>query len=209
MVKPVIGIFLSIVLYLIIAYLNGFFAVNSINKEPNMPPLYDRLYPLIPQISRSWPDDVLIGLIGYFVIRWWFGNKILLEHFFIIMTFIFTLRVVCFMVTEEPPPTKGCDERKPGEPTKSFFQMMREIFYSRQCSDLMFSGHASFTVLIMIFTFYYSKYSLEKLLIGIIGVIELILIIAGRLHYSSDVIVGTTITVLSFYSWQHIGLPWM
>lgn len=209
MVKPVVGIFVAAVLYFIVAYLNGFYAVNSIDKEPNMPPLYDRLYQVIPQISRSWPDDILIALILYFFVRWWFGNKIILEHFFIIMTVIFALRVVCFMVTEEPPPVKGCEERKKGQPTKGFFEMMREIFYARSCSDLMFSGHASFTVLIMMYTLYYSKYSIEKIIITILCLAELVLIIAGRLHYSSDVIVGSTITVLAFYSWQHIGLPWM
>lgn len=209
MVKPVVGIFVSTVLYFIIAYLNGYFAVNSIDKEPNMPPLYDRLYQIIPQISRSYPDDLLIALIVYFFIRWWFSNKIILEHFFIIMTVIFGLRVICFMVTEEPPPIKGCEERKKGQAPKGFIEMMREIFYSRSCSDLMFSGHAAFTVLIMMYTLYYSKYSIERTIITILCLIELVLIIAGRLHYSSDVIVGSAITVLAFYSWQHIGLPWM
>lgn len=209
MVKPVVGLFVAAVLYFIVAYLNGFYAVNSIDKEPNMPPLYDRLYQIIPVISRSWPDNILLALILYFFVRWWFTNKTVLEHFFIIMTLIFTLRVVCFMVTEEPPPIKGCEKRTEGEPTKSFLNMMKEIFYARSCSDLMFSGHSAFTVLIMMYTFYYSKYSLEKMIIGIICAIELVLIIAGRLHYSSDVIVGSSITVLAFYSWQHIGSNWM
>lgn len=207
--RPVIGIFVALSLFGIVGYLNGYYSVNSINREPNMPPLYDNLYQVIPRIDRKYPDNLLTALIFYFIIRWWFENKIVLEHFFIIMTAIFTIRVLSFTVTQEPPPVKGCDEREPGQPTRSFFRMAKDLFYSRQCSDLMFSGHAAFTVLIALFTIYYSKLSIEKFIISLIAVIELILIIAGRLHYSSDVIIGTAMTVFAFYSWQHIGLPWL
>ena len=209
MVKPVVGIFVAIAIYLLIGYINGYYAVNSLDKEPNMPPLYDKLYTVLPIINRKYPDHLLIAMVVYFFIRWFFTNKVILEHFFIIMTVIFTIRVIAFTVTEEPPPTQDCVKRLPGEKPVGFVNMMKQIFYGRSCSDLMFSGHAAFTVLIMMFTLYYSKNLLEKLIIVSLGILELGLIIAGRLHYSSDVVVGTAITVFAFFSWQHIGLPWL
>ena len=72
----------------------------------------------------------------------------------------------------------------------------------------MFSGHASYYALIVLFFLYFSKNMNEKILVIIYSILGTIAVIAGRLHYSADVFVALFITTLSFYTFRYFCLTY-
>ena len=74
----------------------------------------------------------------------------------------------------------------------------------KECLDYMYSGHAIHSVLIILFVLMLSKSMLEKIGIGLLVLLELYFILAARIHYSSDILVGSLMTILIFYAWPGV-----
>ena len=88
-------------------------------------------------------------------------------------------------------------------------KIMKEGDPKAAVSDFMFSGHAFFIVLSLLFIWNYRKISdtfylspqlfyIIYVILAILGIITIPAISLSRLHYSSDVVIGTSIAVLLF-----------
>ena len=113
---------------------------------------------------------------------------------------LFIGRVFLLTVTQLPPAVPGCSTVKKHEPLH--FAVFRKGW--NECLDYMYSGHTIHCVLIALFTLFLSSNVGEKAIILIATIIELIFIIGSRIHYTSDVLVGTIVTILIFFSWPGI-----
>ena len=190
----------SIVLYLLILYINQWFAVNSPDMEKNQTRLYDSGFNILkPPISSRIPDILLATTMIYFNLRWYLTSKKILIKFLFLITILFTMRVFIFMATETPTPLANCDPNKEGDGWNK--QDIKWIFGDKEktCIDNMFSGHAAHIVGMFLFTFMFSSYISEKIIMGMVMVAILISLVWSRLHYTSDVAVGTCLTIGYFF----------
>ena len=116
------------------------------------------------------------------------------------ISFLFMGRVFLLTLTQLPPAVPGCSTVKKNEPLH--FAVFREGW--NECLDYMYSGHTIHCVLIALFTIYLSSNIGEKVLVILATLIELVLIIGSRIHYTADVLVGTIVTILIFFSWPGV-----
>lgn len=186
--------------YLFISYLNGFLAINLVNKIKFNPTLPDTMYSLLPRISNVYPNILLIFFYGYFIYRF---AKIKYSSFFFkllkCLNVLFTMRIFTFSMTTYPPTLSKCYGRNPGDPIE--WNIVKIILSNNDntCIDYMFSGHTTYFVLFLLFIYEMSNSLLEKTLFTIYVIISIFSIIAGHIHYTSDVIVAIFITI-SCYS---------
>jgi len=184
----------SILFYLFTGYLNFFLAINIINPTLGTPILPDIGFYLLPHISYIYTDIIISVIFLYFYIKWYYLDKQLLARFFYLSGFMLFIRLFTFSVTLIPPCINDCVSRKHGE---SFIWITHQIDLG--CSDHMFSGHAVHFTLFMLMTLYSSNKYWEKIFMGIIYLPYLLLIIASKLHYTVDVLIGSILTTLIYY----------
>jgi hypothetical protein len=192
---------LAVVAYLCIGYINEFTAENQVYHNINDPPLFDRGHQLFPVIESIYANGLLIALLFYFGLRWGVRHPSTLVNYLWMITFLFMGRVILLTVTQLPPPILGCSTVAKGDPLH--FRVLQKTW--TECMDLMYSGHTIHSVLIALFVFYLSPYTWEKIIISVFTILELCFIIAGRLHYTSDVLVAALITFLTFVAWPDIN----
>jgi hypothetical protein len=192
---------IAICIYLSIGYINEFTAENQVYHNINDPPLYDRGHELFPTIRQVYPNYLLISLGCYFILRWCIQYPRVAVNYLWMISFLFAGRVIVLTVTQLPPPVKGCSTVQRGDPLH--FHVLKKTW--TECIDLMYSGHAIHAVLILMFVLYLSPYKVEKLILFILTIVELFFIIASKLHYTSDVLIATLVSVLTFVSWTDIN----
>jgi hypothetical protein len=192
---------IAIVFYLLIGYINEFVAENQVYKNINNPPLFDRGHNLLPLLSKKLPDIGLIGFIIYFIVRWGIQYPETLANYLWIIAILFIGRVFLLSVTQLPPALSGCSTVKEGETL--YFNVFRKGW--NECLDYMYSGHTIHCVLVALFTLYLSRNLFEKITIIFATLLELGLIVGSRIHYTADVLVGTLVTILIFFSWPGIN----
>ena len=187
----------AILFYLTIGYINQWYSINMTapyQKEP----LYDVGFQYIPKINYPQISDLVLFLLClYFCCRWIF-DRIKIYHFIKMMAWIFVIRLCCFGSTTVPYPQEGCNSRKIGDPfVWNVFPYMAE-YHIHSCYDLMFSGHAAHITLIWLNTIIYSKSYIEKYIITFFSLLSNYIIIATRIHYTHDVIIGMIMAILMF-----------
>lgn len=161
-------------------------------------PLYDIGFKYLPYISPRICDLLLSSLGLYFIIKWIFIDRTKIYNFTKMMSLIFIIRVLCFGSTTVPVPIPNCNVRKVGDPIIWNVLPYLVNYHTYSCYDLMFSGHAAHSTLIWLYTMIYVNNFYEKIIITISSLLCNILIIASRIHYTHDVIVGITIAILMF-----------
>jgi hypothetical protein len=199
--QGVIAITAAFTVYLSMIYINQFAAENQVYHGINDPPLYDRVHNLTPQLDKIYPDVGVALLMGYFVVRWGIPYPNVLINYLWIVSFLFVGRVILLSVTQLPPAIPDCSTKKKGD--KLHFKLLKDKWI--QCLDYMYSGHTLHCVLIALFTTYLSTNALEKGTIIVATLIEMVLIIGSRIHYTSDVLVATLVSILIFFAWPGIG----
>ena len=199
--QGLIALTTAFAVYLIMGYINQFAAENQVYHNVNNPPLYDRGHNLIPHLNKIYPDIGVVLLIGYFVIRWGIPYSNVLINYLWIVSLLFVGRVILLSVTQLPPAITGCSTVKKGD--KLHFKLLRKKW--RTCIDYMYSGHTLHCVLVALFTIYLSTHTFEKGIIVAATLIEMVLIIGSRIHYTSDVLIGTLVSILVFFAWPGIG----
>lgn len=195
------NLLIAIAFYLLIGYINQFTAENQVYHNIKEPPLFDRGHNLLPLISKTFPDIGLIGFLIYFIIRWGIQYPTTLINYLWIVGFLFIGRVILLSVTQLPPALPNCSTIKSG--AKPHFILFKKDWNT--CIDYMYSGHTLHCVLVALFTVYLSKHMFEKSIILVALLIEILLIIASRIHYTSDVLIATLISILIFFSWPGLG----
>ena len=185
---------------MVISYLNGLLAVNMNNPIIHLPPLPDIGFEHLPQIPNSYPNILLIAFCIYFSLRffrWKNLNSIL--KLVQCITVLFTIRLLTFPSTIVPPSTTGCANRN--ETAAYEWNVLRVLIFSddNTCVDYMFSGHASYFILIYLFTLRLSQNFKEKLIMTMVTILGLASIIAGHIHYTVDVIVGLILSIGTYF----------
>lgn len=196
------GIIVALIVYFSIGYLNEFTAENTIWRTINDKPLYDRVYAVVPPISSLWANVGLGLLLVYFVFRWGLKDLKVLENYIWIVALLFVGRVITFSVTQVPPPKAGCSTVEKGH-------RIRWIPFAngwQECEDEMYSGHTIHSVLIALFVLTLSKSFPEKVVVVLAVMMELFLVIVGRIHYTADVMIGGFMTVLAYLAWPGVDV---
>jgi len=190
---------LIFIYFLLISYINGFLALNIINPSLRQKPLFDVGFLLLPQISVLYPNIMLLSFIGYFILRFNRGkyySKIL--KLMICLCILFTLRAFTFTLTIVPPTNQNCVSRNVTD--GYVWNIFKELILTEDnsCIDYMFSGHTVYLTLGSLFIFTYSVYKIEKLITFLYLNIAIGTIIASRIHYTVDVIIGMSLAMLIF-----------
>lgn len=194
------GIFVALVVYLAVGYVNQYVAENTVSHVMDIPPLYDRGHNALPLFPKKYADIAVVAIVAYFVLRWGIRYPKTLENYLWIATILFVARVFMFSMTQLPPPRPGCSSKKEGDP--KHYRVLKKTW--QECKDLIFSGHTLHTVLVMLFVLYLAKSPLEKTLVVLASGIALVLIVGSRIHYTVDVLLASLITILIFYSWPGV-----
>jgi hypothetical protein len=199
--KPITkSLLIAILFYLLVGYINEFTAENQVYHNINNPPLFDRGHNFLPLFPQILPDIGLISFIIYFILRWCVSHPATLVNFLWMVSLLFIGRVFLLTLTQIPPSLPGCSSVKKNEPLH--FKVFRKGW--NECLDYMYSGHTIHCVLITLFTLFLSSNIGEKALIVLATIIELMFIIGSRMHYTADVLVGTIVTILMFFSWPGV-----
>lgn len=194
-------IFILVLIYFcIISYSNEWFAVNQPNYYKQSVPLIDMGFNVLPKISPNIANYMLYIMVSFFVVKFIMKDISVITSFLFIMSIIFTMRIFCFNVTHMPFTWKNCENKETWQRTFMF------LYETDSCGDYMFSGHAAYYVLIVLFFLYFSKNMKEKIVVMLYSILGIIAVIAGRLHYSVDVFVAIFITTLSFYTFRYFCL---
>ena len=195
------GILIAVVVYLIVGYLNEFAAENQVYQAIHQPALFDRGHQWFPVMPQLYTNVVLIGLVVYFLVRWCVKHPKVFENYLWLIALLFAGRVIMFTMTQFPPATTDCSSVARNDPLH--FMLMKSDW--KECMDYMFSGHALHSVLIALFVWYLSDNMIEKLVVLGVVLLELFLIIASRMHYTADVLVGSLVVILAFYAWPGVN----
>ena len=181
-------------LYLFLGYINSFIASNISLPQEVHSKLFDVGHYYFPKISALYPDILFFSIFIYFIIRW-HANHRLLKVFFLICSILFLIRLIIFPITQFPPAYSLEDCFKPlGNGPWIFF-----TFYSQStCVDYMFSGHTFHLTIITLLTIYNSGNYFEKVLLPLVAIVNVMIIIAARMHYTSDIVVGFIISFLTY-----------
>ena len=191
------NIIAAFIFFAIVGYLNAFLTLNLYDPLRTNPPLPDRGHDYFPVISLTIPNVMLIGYFVYFIIRnLAVRNLQNISKFLVCISLVFTIRLFTYTLTTYPPPLPHCESRQVGEPI--VWNVLGNMFKDNDntCLDMMFSGHASYFTLILLFIIKDSTSDIEQAINVAYYVVGLFGIIASHMHYSSDVVVGVAVTVL-------------
>lgn len=114
------------------------------------------------------------------------------RRFIFMQSNIINLRSISICTTIFPNPFKPCLEIN--KPFSIYTILLLTVGAISSCNDVMFSGHASFIVLLTFF-WYDCAHRYVTMIVSIVAAFIIFIIIpATRFHYTSDVYIGVVIT---------------
>lgn len=151
-------------------------------------PLYDTLHNIIPYhpYSLHFSEAIMIFFIILFIYLIYKSRNIsILYNFLIILAFIHLFRSLLFSLTLLPDSSNHC--------TFGLF--------SGSCNDLLFSGHISSVLLILLFIYKYelinSKFIKNSFIL--LFILMNVFILSARNHYSIDIVTALIITYMIYH----------
>nr|CAD1819390.1 unnamed protein product [Ananas comosus var. bracteatus] len=203
---------------LIFQYIHGLAARGVHYLHRPGPILQDLGFMILPELGkeRGYISESLFTFIFLSFVVWTFHPFIYhSKRFYTVLLWLRVLaflvvsqilRIITFYSTQLPGPNYHCREgsklaRLP--PPESVFEVLlinfpRGVIYG--CGDLIFSSHMIFT---LVFVRTYQKYGSKriiKLLAWLTAVVQSLLIIASRKHYTVDVVVAWyTVNLVVFF----------
>jgi hypothetical protein len=188
-------VFISLIILIIVGFLEIVMVENMEYKEYNKKPLFDHLHKIMPEISADIPTQIAIMLMIYTVVRFYNKPEILTFYFFS-TTVMLIGRLSTFSITQTPPVTVVGDMNRHTRCKRTMFQKLGFKFdLSETCMDNMFSAHTANSIIPMMMVLLYSNYKYEKIAISIIALVNAFFVIISRLHYSADVIVSVFLSI--------------
>ena len=188
-------VFISLIILIIIGFLEIFMVENMEYKEYNKKPLFDHLHKIMPEISADIPTRIAVILMIYIVVRFYNKPEILTFYFFS-TTVMLIGRLSTFSITQTPPVTVVGDINRHTRCKRTMFQKLGFKFdLTETCMDNMFSAHTANSIIPMMMVLLYSNYKYEKIAICIIALVNAFFVIISRLHYSADVIVSVFLSI--------------
>ncbi|XP_057757784.1 phosphatidylinositol:ceramide inositolphosphotransferase 1-like [Arachis stenosperma] len=199
-------------------YLHGLAAHGVHYLHRPGPTLQDTGFFLLPELGleRAYVSETLFTFIFVSFILWTFHpfifkNKkiytvLLWCRVLAYLVVCQALRVVTFYSTQLPGPNYHCREGSPSArlpPPKDAIEIITINFPDglvHGCGDLIFSSHMIFTLVSVITYYRYGTNRFIKQLAWVLAVIQSLLIIASRKHYSVDVVVAWyTVNLVVFF----------
>ncbi|KAF3333988.1 phosphatidylinositol:ceramide inositolphosphotransferase-like isoform X1 [Carex littledalei] len=202
----------------IFQYIHGLAARGVHYLHRPGPVLRDLGFMLLPELGkeRGYVSEILFASIFASFVLWTFSPFIFKNKRFYtvliwrrVLAFLVmsqSLRIITFYSTQLPGPNYHCREGSPLArlpPPDNALEVLLLNFPRGTlfgCGDLIFSSHMIFT---LVFVLTYQKYgskSFIKVLGWIAAIIQSLLIIASRKHYSVDVVVAWyTVNLVVFF----------
>ncbi|URE11658.1 phosphatidic acid phosphatase-related [Musa troglodytarum] len=203
---------------LMFQYIHGLAARGVHYLHRPGPTLQDLGYMILPELGRErgYISESLFTFVFLSFVLWTFHPFVYHSKRFYtvllwrrILAFLVAsqlLRIITFYSTQLPGPNYHCHEgsklaRLP--PPESITEVLlinfpHGVIYG--CGDLIFSSHMIFT---LVFVLTYHKYGSKrfvKLLAWVIAIIQSLLIVASRKHYTVDVVVAWyTVNLMVFF----------
>lgn len=151
-------------------------------------PLYDTLHNIIPyhQYSVYFSETIMIFFVILFIYLLYKSRNIsILYNFLIIFAIIHIIRSILFSLTLLPDASNNC--------TFSLFV--------GSCNDLLFSGHISGALLILLFIYKYKLIHSKVIKNSFILLFILmnVFILSSRNHYSIDIVTALIITYMIYH----------
>lgn len=203
---------------LIFQYIHGLAARGVHYLHRPGPVLHDLGFKLLPELGkeRGYVSEMLFASIFLSFVLWTFSPFIFKNKRFYtvliwrrVLAFLVmsqSLRIITFYSTQLPGPNYHCREGSPLArlpPPDNALEVLLLNFPRGTlfgCGDLIFSSHMIFT---LVFVLTYQKYGSKnfiKVLGWIAAVVQSLLIIASRKHYSVDVVVAWyTVNLVVFF----------
>jgi len=197
-------------------------AMSQLNSD-SLPPLWDLGYAVIPALTgvvwtnssyyRSLADIFLVVSIAvFFLLILPFAVKrpwITLVRFMWCLAALFAMRTLTLLSTVYPlTPLPDARYVAPSIPLGAIL-----ILFGLRAttSDLMFSGHTVFWVLMATFFWQYRKRGLEytalALLYWAMSITGIVLLIGCRVHFTSDCVVATLLSLLVAMLYYIVATP--
>nr|AAX57270.1 putative transmembrane protein 6TMP [Theileria annulata] len=182
----------------------------------NRIPLLDRIHELLEDVNH--PFTPAMCNIFMFTIVWagilriilftplFYLFEMALRYIFLFGTAYF-IRGFFIFATTIPSCYYNCN---PDLKKRSFFPLLIRIIsgymgIATNCTDLIVSGHTMFTVITCILFVENAKYLITKLILVLYTGFVLFLIVACKYHYTVDVLLGLSISILlHFYYYSRI-----
>lgn len=158
-------------------------------------PLYDLIHDNTPNLSKysRLVDVLLVIFILPYILNY---NLHYVTHFINVFSIIIILRSFALLMTDIPTSDVSCDPRKIS---------IYNLFFGH-CSDKIFSGHTSFTLLAVLVAYNFNLLNnVQLLLLAIVQVLYALLIIMTRCHYSVDVLLSYYIVIPLYYCILHLS----
>ncbi|RLN95403.1 hypothetical protein BBJ28_00019289 [Nothophytophthora sp. Chile5] len=196
---------------------------------PTTTPLKDLGFMLIPEqaIDSKWrpvSDLLTAGVPVIFMLQTLFMTRAnrcrIISSFFRLATVCYFLRMLTVSVTSLPGPAPHCRAGSPDYyPPTTWIDIVTRVgpIYGNynSCGDLIFSGHMAYTnsaVLLYLRTLdrNFPGHTASKIrwACGMSYLVVLsVLCIAGRKHYTVDVVLGLMIATLVFFHFEHSWTP--
>ncbi|XP_039145475.1 phosphatidylinositol:ceramide inositolphosphotransferase [Dioscorea cayenensis subsp. rotundata] len=203
---------------LVFQYIHGLAARGVHYLHRPGPILQDVGFMILPELGkeRGHVSENTFGLIFFSFILWTFHPFVYHSKRFYtvliwrrVLAFLVgsqALRIITFYSTQLPGPNYHCREgstlarlpRPDNVLEVLFLNFPRGVFYG--CGDLIFSSHMIFT---LVFVLTYQKYGSKrfiKMLAWVTAIVQSLLIIASRKHYTVDIVVAWyTVNLVVFF----------
>lgn len=183
-------LFIYFVLMYIVLYCKKYIYNTSLDYYSSYEerPLYDTLHNIIPYHSYSlhFSEAIMIFFVILFIYLIYKSRNIsILYNFLIILAIIHIIRSLLFSLTLLPDSSNYC--------TFSLFV--------GSCNDLLFSGHISGALLILLFVDKYKLFNSKviKNSFIILFILMNIFILSARNHYSIDIVTALIITYIIYH----------
>lgn len=217
-----VEIFVSMSLVMVFAVNVAFYM-----HVPAVEPLKDLGFLLIPEQAadskwRPLSDILTAGVPVLFVLQTAFMTREnrcrVISTFFRCATVCYFLRMLSIAVTSLPGPAPHCRLGSPDyHPPKTWIDIVTRVgpIYGQynSCGDLIFSGHMAYTtsavlLYLRVLDRNFAHYSKLRWTLGAWYLVVLgVLCIAGRKHYTVDVVLGFVIATLVYFHFEHSWVP--
>lgn len=205
------------------------FAVNIAFSlhVPSSTPLPDLGFMFIPEqaVDSKWrplSDFLTAGVPIVFMLQSLFmkrENRVrVMSSFFRCATVCYFLRTLTIALTSLPGPAPHCRTGSTTYfPPQNWIDIVTRVgpMYGNynSCGDLIFSGHMAYTnsavlLYLRVLDRHFPRFSGLRWFFGMVYLFVLAaLCIAGRKHYTVDVVLGLMVSALSFFHFEHSWVP--
>lgn len=134
-----------------------------------------------------------------------FQRVVVARRLLIIITLLYLLRSITFIVTTVPSPINDCKPAYVRTPDFEDYVILFVRMASGKvsaCTDNIYSGHTTIITVMVLAAIQYSGSGWIKCLVVLQGIVAVGTIVMSRLHYTVDVVVAVALALLVFQAYH-------